>query len=730
MPIEEFAKDVYTLNLPSKNIKVKTSKLMKNLSICALITFGLIGTTACSSTGTQKNKTQTEGPFEPTLESLSHYETPEWFRDAKFGIYVHWNAYSASKSNSNGWYARNMYIQGHPAYEDHLKNWGHPSEVGYKDVVKAWEAPKFDAEEWVRLFKGAGAKYIVTVAIHHDNFDMWDSKYQPRWNSLNYGPKVDVCAEMRRETLEAGLRWGVTTHLGRTYSWFQTNKMSDETGPLKGVPYDGNDPEYEDLYLPQPDFSKLGDAGDMKRHPLESPEWWKEHWKKRIIDLIENYHPDHLYFDGGMPFMDDNGQAGLDVIAHYYNHNASLHDGENQGVMVVKAINRHGIYHPGVSNVVMERKSSPHLETIPKQTENSLGPWFNRPTNQNYRATEILLHEMIDAVSKNNNYMLNIPAAGDGSIDPNSQAILEDFGNWFEVNGEAIYETRPWLAFGEGNIRFTTKGATMYATVLGELPSSLTIESFKNWSTEDIVNIELLGGKGDDLSWKMTEGGLEIFVSSEMETLAPVFKITCTKDVSKMPVYEVAALPSVEEANRKAAAQFGADGDGREVLESMQQYKGIQLTADVENSSPSTYGGSVLYTVDDPAAIMPAQSWSSQSGFHGDAKEGEAIKLVYSLTDGPITVSKDGAFVVDLYGRNRFNDRAQDITIELRSGGVDGKLVASATGLAFPEKAPYHLRKELSPKSAFDTVVVIGHDTTEGAGNSFTLMELRVSSYD
>lgn len=161
--------------------------------------------------------------FEPTIESLKQYECPAWLRDAKFGKYCHWNAQSSSKSINSGWYARNIYKEGSGAYKDHILNWGHPSKVGYKDVIKAWEADKFNAEEWVTLFKDAGAKYIFTMAVHHDNFDIWNSRYQSRWNSTKYGPRGDVCAEVKRETLKAGLRWGCTTHLERTYSWFQAN---------------------------------------------------------------------------------------------------------------------------------------------------------------------------------------------------------------------------------------------------------------------------------------------------------------------------------------------------------------------------------------------------------------------------------------------------------------------------------------------------------------------------
>jgi alpha-L-fucosidase len=508
--------------------------------------------------------TQAEDKFEATAKSLENYRCPEWFRDAKFGIYCHWNAQSASKSSSPGWYARNMYIQNHRAYKDHLKNWGHPSKVGYKDVVKAWNADKFDAAEWVKIFKNSGAKYIVTVATHHDNFDMWDSKHQPKWNSVNYGPKKDVCGEIRKETLKAGLRWGVSTHLGRTYSWLQTNKGADKKGPKKGVPYDGNDPAYKDLYLEMPDFSKLGKTYSLLRHPLQSPESWKQNWKDRMFDLIDNYHPDHFYFDGAVPFMDDKGQAGLDVIAHYYNHNASMHGGKNEGVMVFKDIKDHGIYYPGISSVVMERTSSPDIEKYPRQTENSVGPWFYTGNEKSYRSSKSLLHEMIDTVSKNNNFILNIPPRGDGSIDEASQKILKDFGEWFAVNGGAIYGTRPWHTFGEKNIRFTTRGNLLYAIVLNKPNPDVVIKSIKNWKNDQIEKIELIGGK--TVSWQLTGDGLKISTPEDVKSMACVLKITSSQPVLSLPSAQNPSPPSVEEANREAARQYGADGDGGNAL--------------------------------------------------------------------------------------------------------------------------------------------------------------------
>lgn len=274
-----------------------------------------------------------KGQYEPTVESLRQYRCPKWFRDAKFGIYMHWGP--CSINGVNGWYGRNMYIQGHRAYEYHVKTFGHPSEVGYKDLIPLWKAEKFDPDELVALFKEAGAKYFTPCAVHHDNFDLWDSKHH-RWNAVEMGPKKDIIGLLREATLKHGLRFGVTTHLARAYSWFNTNKGSDTEGSYKGVPYDGNDPKYEDFY-----FEKHGDTD--RRHPLNPPKSWRRQWANRMKDLIDHYHPDHLYFDGAIPFQgDDNGQTGMEVIAYYYNHNMQRHGGRLEGAMFIKHIENHG----------------------------------------------------------------------------------------------------------------------------------------------------------------------------------------------------------------------------------------------------------------------------------------------------------------------------------------------------------------------------------------------------
>ncbi len=499
--------------------------------------------------------------FEPTFASLQQYQCPEWIQKAKFGINCHWNAQSASKSANSGWYAREMYVEGSPAYYDHIKNWGHPSEVGYKDVVMAWKADKFDAKQWVSLFKEAGAKFIVTMAVHHDNFDMWDSKYQTRWNSMNYGPKMDVCKAIREETLKAGLRWGVTTHLERTYSWVQANKGADKKGPKAGIPYDGNRKEYEDLYLEYPDFKNLGPEFYHYRSPLVSPQSWKEHWKNRLTDLIDNYHPDFCYVDGALPYTDDGGKIGLELLAHYYNHNASMHGGKCEGFFGIKDIQHHGVFYPGITSTVLERSYSDRTEEVPRLSEESIGPWFYVENAEYYSARRII-SSMADVVSKNCIFLLNVPSKGDGSFDEKALDLLKQIGDWMRINGDAIYETKPWKTFGEGSVRYTVKGNVLNVIVCSDMINDLLLSSLQDWKQSDIVSIKLLGCS-ETVNFSDSEMGIVVNLPKNYkEAPAYVFQIQC-KDLASQP-FKVVNLESVKKLNEEAAKKFGATGnDGR-----------------------------------------------------------------------------------------------------------------------------------------------------------------------
>ena len=440
--------------------------------------------------------------FEPTAESLRQYKCPEWFRDAKFGIFVCWNPYTVPAADD--WYARHMYIQGHRQYNYHVQYYGHPSKVGYKDIIKLWKGENFDPDALVSLFKRAGARYIVPMANHHDNFDLWDSKHH-KWNSVNYGPKKDIIGMWRKATLKHGLRFGVTEHNARSWSWFQTNKGADKKGPLKGVPYDGNDPKYQALYLPASDDTNF-------RTPLNPPESWRKEWLARTKDLIDRYQPDHMYFDGAIPFAgDDNGKTGMELIAHYYNQSMRWHDGRLEGVMCTKWIPDHGILIKGITTIDHERTRSEQIEVEPWQTDTSIGPWF-WTRGAKYRSANLIVHELVDIVSKNGNLLLNVPPKADGTLDDRAVQILKNIGKWMDINGEAIYGTRPWNTFKDGDVRFTCKGRHLYAIAL-KWPGAgktLTISSLKKvQGGKKISEVVLLGHKGK-LLWKHTGEGLAI----------------------------------------------------------------------------------------------------------------------------------------------------------------------------------------------------------------------------
>ncbi|MHC4637587.1 MAG: alpha-L-fucosidase [Planctomycetota bacterium] len=439
--------------------------------------------------------------FKPTIESLKNYKCPEWFRDAKFGIYLHWGVYSVAERGE--WYPRQMYIEGRWEHKHHIETYGHPSKFGYKDFIPMWKAEKFDADRLVRLFKRAGAKYFTPCAIHHDNFDLWDSKHQ-RFNSVNMGPKKDITGMWRDAALKHGLRFGVTTHLARSYSWFNVNKGADKEGPYAGIPYDGNDPAFRELYHePSKDTNR--------KHPKNPPEHWRKNWALRIRDLIDNYKIDFLYFDGCVPFQgDDNGRTGFEVIAYYYNHSMKTHGGRQECVLTIKKFKDHGIYVDGISTLDMERRRAGEMMAQPWQTDTSIGPWGYH-AGAKYRSATKIVQEMVDIVSKNGNMLLNVPPKADGTLDKETEVLLEQIGKWFDVNGEAIYGTRPWFKYGDGKQRFVRKGDVLYVISFDWPSAGKTIEvsSASLGETAKVKDVSLLGQAGK-LKWEQKDSGLTI----------------------------------------------------------------------------------------------------------------------------------------------------------------------------------------------------------------------------
>lgn len=458
------------------------------------------------------------GPFEPTWESLSQFKCPEWFRDAKFGIWAHWGPQSVPKAGD--WYARNMYIEGHPQYKYHLEHYGHPSKVGYKDIVSQWRAERFDPEALIELYKRVGARYFVAMGCHHDNFDCWDSSYH-RWNSVRVGPKKDIVGMWRDAARRHGLRFGVSEHMERCYSWFNTNKGADKEGPYAGVPYDGNDPEYEDFYFPPHDDTNHA-------FPINPPEWWKRQWFLRVKDLVEKYEPDLLYTDGGVPF----GQVGLAMIANFYNNNIRRNNGELQAVYTLKQPHspNHGEYREGIGVRDVERGVVDDIRAVPWQTDTCIGDWFYNQFVE-YKTSETVIHMLVDIVSKNGNLLLNFPLLPDGTLDEKALKIAGEIGDWLRVNGEAIYDTRPWVRFGEGptrapegafgerqpmnytsaDFRFTTKGTTLYCIAMRWPEDKRLVVTSLALGGEGgrVYQVELLGHDGP-LAYQQTEKGLEV----------------------------------------------------------------------------------------------------------------------------------------------------------------------------------------------------------------------------
>ncbi|MGD0388337.1 MAG: alpha-L-fucosidase [Tepidisphaeraceae bacterium] len=510
----------------------------------------------------------TTGKFSPDWESLRQYQTPDWFRDAKFGIWAHWTAQCVPEQGD--WYARNMYIQGSRDYEYQVAHYGHPSVFGFKDIDNLWHAENWDPEKLIRLYKRAGAKYFVALANHHDNFDTFDSAYQP-WNSVNIGPHKDIVGTWAKAARENGLRFGVSVHAARAWVWYEVAQGADKTGPLAGVPYDGKltkadgvgkwwqgyDPQ--DLYAQNHVPGKgpiVWDWDPAKGSSVPDAAYCAKFFN-RTVDLIDKYHPDLVYFDDDiLPLYQVDSRVGLKIAAHYYNSNMQLHDGQLQAVLNTKNVD------PQQRKCLVwdiERGRSDTIEPLPWQTDTCIGHWhydvgvFQR---HRYKTAQTVVQTLVDIVSKNGNLLLSIPVKGDGTLDGDEINFLQQMAAWMDVNSECIFGTRPFTVFGEGpaaaiapttakspgfneskqrplgehDIRFTTRGTTLYAIVMGwpadQKLSIKTLAAQSNVYPGDIQNIRLLGSDAK-LTWTRTDAGLTISLPDAKPCdYAYAFKIT------------------------------------------------------------------------------------------------------------------------------------------------------------------------------------------------------------
>ena len=500
-----------------------------------------------------------EGPFAPNWQSLNSSKTPAWFDEAKFGIWAHWGPQCVE--GSGDWMARKMYVEGTPQWKHHREHYGHQSEFGFKDILPLFKAEKWEPEKLVAYYKSLGADYFFCLANHHDNFDLWDSKYQP-WNAMNMGPKRDIVGEWAKAARKQGLKFGVSFHSDHAWTWYEPSRHYDRTGPKEGVLYDGtltradgkgkwwegydpqdlyvqNHPESRDSWVDN--YGWAGWSWDRKRKAMPSEEFI-QNYLDRTFDAVNRYHPDLVYLDTVVLPFTGVTERGLELVAHLFNTSVKA-SGSQQSVIFSKMLGRQ---HRPAFTWDCERGTPGKIMGESWQTCSCLGDWhYNNDfyEHNRYKSAAFVMHMLADVVSKNGKLLLSVPLRADGTFDEKEKAILDEFGAWMKVNGEAIKGTKPWTRFGEGpiaakasgkesgdfnerelgaagaeEIRFTAKGDAVYAIVFAwPKTRELKLESF----AAKPFTAELLGYGPVETR----EGGVVVLPESSPSSLGPVLKI-------------------------------------------------------------------------------------------------------------------------------------------------------------------------------------------------------------
>ncbi|KLU38829.1 MAG: alpha-L-fucosidase [Peptococcaceae bacterium 1109] len=471
------------------------------------------------------------GPFSDDWDSLGNYQVPEWYRNAKFGIFIHWGVYSVP-AFGNEWYPRQMYIQGSPEYEHHLKTYGNHKDFGYKDFIPMFTAPKFDPQEWARLFKEAGARYIVPVAEHHDGFQMYRSDLS-KYNALNMGPKRDVLGELFEAFREEGLVGGASSH--RAEHWFFMGHGRQFDSDIKEPLVRG------DFYWPaQPELG----FHDLYGKP-EPTEEFLEDWLLRCCEIVDQYRPKIVYFDWWIqhsafkPYIKK-------FAAYYYNR---AHEWGQEVVITYK----HDAFMFGTAVVDIERGQFAEAKPYFWQADTAIAKnsWCYTENNS-YKTAYQIICDLVDIVSKNGTLLLNVGPKAEGTIADEERQVLLDIGGWLRANGEAIYDSMVWKESGEGptkipegqftdndekpftpeDIRFTVRGSNLYATVLkypqdGRVLIRSLAErdaSSKPYFHGIIEDVSVLGF-GEKIKWERSEEGLLIQAKEVQSNLPVVFRI-------------------------------------------------------------------------------------------------------------------------------------------------------------------------------------------------------------
>jgi len=530
---------------------MKPNRLILPAVCLHILANGLLADSAIPTTAVPKVIVDTTqepiapGKFQPTWDSLKQYQAPDWFRNAKFGIWAHWGP--QCQAEDGDWYARGMYQEGSGQYKSHLAHYGHPSVSGFKDVIHEWKAEKWDPDKLVGLYKRVGAQYFFALADHHDNFDLWDSKYQP-WNSVAIGPKKNIIQGWAKAARAQGLPFGLSVHAAHAWSWLEPSQGADKSGDKAGVPYDGKltkadgkgtwweglDPQelYAQNHVPGKKLVWDWDAAKGSSVPDQA---YCDKFYNRCADLINKYQPDLIYFDDTALPLWPVSDVGLKIAAHFYNSNMQRHGGKLEAVLFGKILDQEEL-----KTMVWDIERGVPNGSLPYawQTDTCIGSWhYDRGLyNRNgYKSAKTVVHMLADIVSKNGNLLLNVPVRGDGSIDEKEEKVLEGIAAWMDGNKESIFDTRPWKVFGEGpasegtalssqgfnegkgkpftseDVRFTLgKDGSVYAIVLGWPGKPVTIKSLgTEAASQKILSVKLLGSS-DQTQWKQSANALEI----------------------------------------------------------------------------------------------------------------------------------------------------------------------------------------------------------------------------
>ncbi len=412
----------------------------------------LFAAAAVSATPSCATEEPVEPPFGNTLESLeANYRTPEWYKDAKFGIFAHWGP--QCEPESGDWYARNMYIPNEWQFRRHLEKYGDQKEIGFKDIIHMWKAEKWDPEDLAKLFKSMGAKYVVSLANHHDNFDMWDSKYQ-EWNSVRLGPKRDIAKEWKKAVQGAGMHWGASVHASHAWCWYEPSRNYD--GLLKKE--DGAGTWWGEMGLdPQELYAQNHEASPDNRHWDWDPkrvvppsQEYRDKFMKRHKQLIDEYEPEILYYDDTvMPFY-PTFNDGVELTAYYYNTMFKKNRGKQEVVACGKVLNEE---QRKAMVWDVERGVPGQMVTPYWQTDTCIGSWhYDRGIYDrgDYKSAATVIQMLVDIVSKGGNLLLSVPIRADGTVDEKERVTCAGIGDWMKINGEGIYGTRAWKKFGSG----------------------------------------------------------------------------------------------------------------------------------------------------------------------------------------------------------------------------------------------------------------------------------------